>query len=118
MDGRTQEPVITYLKKCFNADYVDMITEAGPNRILSEGTEAGKLAAIEARVRISVEQHSSVGIAVVGHHDCAGNPCEETEQPEHTSAAVQRISRIFPTVPVIGLWVDADWSVHELEDIL
>jgi len=31
MDGRVQLPVINYLKERFSANYVDMITEPGPN---------------------------------------------------------------------------------------
>ncbi len=36
MDGRIQIPVIDYVKKRFHVRYVDMITEPGPVRILSE----------------------------------------------------------------------------------
>lgn len=32
MDGRVQEPVIKWMKEKYNATYVDMITEAGPNK--------------------------------------------------------------------------------------
>jgi len=38
IDGRIQLPVIEYLKIRFNVEYVDTITEAGPNLILSENT--------------------------------------------------------------------------------
>ncbi len=36
MDGRTQLTVINYLQKHFGVVHVDMITEAGPNKILAE----------------------------------------------------------------------------------
>ena len=36
MDGRVQLPVINYLKDQYKIDYVDMITEPGPIKILSE----------------------------------------------------------------------------------
>ena len=39
MDGRVQIPVITYLKERFKADYVDVVSEPGPNRILAEGSD-------------------------------------------------------------------------------
>ena len=35
--GRVQEPVINWMKKTYTANYVDMITEAGPNKILLYG---------------------------------------------------------------------------------
>jgi hypothetical protein len=39
MDGRVQLPVIEWLKKEYEADYVDMITEPGPNKILAENKD-------------------------------------------------------------------------------
>ncbi len=36
MDGRTQIPVIEFLKKNFQVDYVDMIKVHRPNRIQAE----------------------------------------------------------------------------------
>ena len=39
MDGRVQKPVIEYLQKSFGVDYVDMVTEPGPNKILAEGKD-------------------------------------------------------------------------------
>ncbi|GAB4379897.1 MAG: hypothetical protein Kow0042_29680 [Calditrichia bacterium] len=36
LDGRVQLPVIQHLKKRFKVDFVDVITEPGPNLILSE----------------------------------------------------------------------------------
>ena len=35
MDGRAQKPVIGYLERKLKVDHVDMITEAGPDKILS-----------------------------------------------------------------------------------
>jgi hypothetical protein len=74
MDGRVQIPVTDYLKFNFGAEYVDMITEPGPNKILAENNDKIRLASIKERVAISVERHHSNLIALVGHHDCAGNP--------------------------------------------
>jgi len=116
MDGRVQIPVIQYLKERFGADYVDVISEPGPNRILADGSDIAAVESIERRVRISVEHHQSVGIAVVGHHDCAGNPSPEAEQRHHTSAAVHRIRSKFGHLPVVSLWVNEDWEVSEAQD--
>jgi len=115
MDGRVQIPVIRYLQDRFGADYVDVISEAGPNRILAEGCNAAAVESIERRIRISLEHHHSVGIAVIGHHDCAGNPSSRSEQRQHTAAAVFSLQRRFGHIPVIGLWVDEHWEVSELK---
>ena len=113
MDGRAQLPVIRYLKDRFGADYVDVVSEPGPNRVLAEGSDAGTIESIVERVKISVDQHGSVGIAVVGHHECAGNPAARSEQAQHTKAAVHYVRSRFDGVPVIGLWVDEGWKVSE-----
>ena len=114
MDGRVQIPVITYLKERFKVDYVDVVSEPGPNKILAEGSNQQLLESIWTRVEISITKHDSRGIAIVGHHDCAGNPVDESDQHLHTAAAVQRVRERFDSVPVIGLWVDPNWEVSEL----
>jgi len=76
-DGRTQLPVIAYLKEKCKVDYVDMVTEAGPVRILVDSADRALVDSIKHRVEISVEKHYSRYIAVAGHFDCAGNPVSE-----------------------------------------
>ena len=118
MDGRVQLPVAAFLKERFNVEYVDMITEAGPNRLLGKQTSFSLLESVFDRLRISVEHHHSVGIAVVGHYDCAGNPAEKEEQNAQTIAAAKYIRKRctrYRDIPIIGLWVDETWSVSEIE---
>jgi len=114
MDGRVQLPVIQYLQKRFNVDFVDSVTEAGPNLILSEARNNNSTQSILSRVNISVEHHDSVGIAVVGHHSCAGNPASRDEQGVHTLNAVQLLRQQYENMEVTGLWVDSHWDVHEV----
>ena len=114
MDGRVQFPVISFLQKRFAADYVDTITEAGPNRILSDAVDTVLIQSIINRLNISIEKHNSVGIAIVGHHDCAGNPSQKTMQIKHILKSIQILQKIFVNVETIGLWVDKDWQVQEI----
>ena len=118
MDGRVQIPVIRYLQERFAVDHVDLVSEPGPNRILADNSDTGAIESIERRVKISVENHHSVGIAVVGHYDCAGNPSSPVEQNHHTTTAVLRVRSKFQDIPVIGLWVHDNWEVTELKDDL
>ncbi len=69
MDGRVQLPVIRYLQNRFAVDYVDSVTEAGPNLLLARRRDADAVASILRRVRLSVERHGSVAINLVGHHE-------------------------------------------------
>lgn len=114
MDGRIQEPVSAYLKERFGVDYVDGITEPGPNGILARGEPQALVDSIVSRVRISVEKHGSVGIAVVGHFDCAGNPGDEAMQNEHTRTAIEKLHHLFDGLSIIGLYVDEQLNVKEV----
>ena len=115
MDGRIQLPVIRYLQSRFDAAYVDMITEAGPNLILATRRDIGLVESILARVQISVSNHASIGIAVVGHHDCAGNPASKAEQLAHVKGSVTFLRQCYQQLALIGLWVDENWDVSEVQ---
>ncbi len=114
MDGRVQLPVIKYLQDHFDAEYVDAVTEPGPNRILAHRKNPELTDSILARVNISVEQHGSVGIAVVGHHDCAGNPAAREEQSRHVREAIRFLREHYAQAEIIGLWVNAHWAVEKI----
>ena len=114
VDGRIQIPVIEYMKSTFGVTYVDLITEPGPNRILSENRDTSLVESIKRRVGISVEKHGSKIIAVIGHYDCAGNPADKETQLNHTLNAIDMVKQWGFDVQVIGLWVDEAWQVHEV----
>ncbi len=114
MDGRVQLQVISYLKKRFDAGFVDVITEPGPNRILAERNDPHAVDSIIERITISVEKHGSVGIAIVGHYDCAGNPASRDEQAVQLEKARVALEEQFPDVEIIKLWVDKTWKVNEV----
>ena len=76
MDGRIQIPVIDWLRRQYGVDYVDMITEPGPERLLAESKDVMASASIHRRLEISVNRHNSKLVAIEGHHDCAGNPTD------------------------------------------
>jgi predicted site-specific integrase-resolvase len=65
MEGRVQLPVINYLCKYFNVEYVDSITELGSNLILAEQKPFKLFQSILNRIKISIEKHKSRGIAIV-----------------------------------------------------
>lgn len=111
MDGRAQKPVSEFLEKNFGVHYVDMITEPGPNRILSEEGNASIIEQLKKKVAISVEKHGSQIIAIIAHHDCAGNPVSEDLQKEHLKKALDVItSWNFPVKKIIALWLDEDFK--------
>jgi hypothetical protein len=113
MDGRVQDSVKDYMKKNYGVDYVDMVTEPGPNKILADNSESGIIENIKKRVEISVGHHGSKVVAVVGHFGCAGNPTEKEAQIEHLKKAKTTVESFGFPVEVILLWVDGDWQTVE-----
>ncbi len=113
MDGRTQLSVNTWARKQFGVDFVDTITEPGPDKILAE---AGNPLAesIKARVRISVEKHGSKNIVLVAHHDCAGNPVEKQIHLAHLQKAAENVAKWGFSVPIHLLWVNEHWEVEQI----
>ncbi len=114
IDGRVQLPVIKYLQARFGADYIDSVTEAGPVVYLAEKTDSEQRESILRRVDISIKNHQSKGIAVVAHHDCAGNAVDEGRQMGQLEQAIEFLASRYGDVEVIGLWVGSDWSVREI----
>ena len=115
MDGRVQEPVNNWMKERTGAEYIDVITEAGPDRILASTATASRL--ILERILISRDKHDSKDLAVVAHHDCAGNPVTR----EQHLADLKRAARILSTwnleMKLLLLWVNSDWKVEMIEEI-
>jgi ABC-type lipoprotein release transport system permease subunit len=114
MDGRTQIPVINFLKEKYKVEFIDNITEPGPNLILSEQKKTQLLNSIFERVDISINKHSSKGIAVIGHYDCAGNPASESEQKTHLNKSLELLRSKYPHVIVTALWLNKNFDVTEL----
>ena len=114
MDGRVQLPVINYLKDRFKAEYIDSITEAGPVLYLAEKTNSQQTKSILQRIDISINNHKSKGIAVVAHHDCAGNPADDQTQISQLQQAINFLAGRYANVEITGLWVGSDFSVTEI----
>lgn len=114
MDGRTQLPAQEFLKRRLEVDYIDTVTEAGPVRILAEEPESALTDSILSRVRISTDKHGSRCVAIVAHHDCAGNPAPEDEQRRQLDLAVRFIAAQCPGIRVLGLWINQTWSVTQV----
>lgn len=114
MDGRVQLPVIDWMRKEYDADCVDMITEPGPVKILAENTQNSLVESLRKRTEISVYKHGSLCIAVIGHFDCAGNPVGKEIQLEQLIKSLKTIQSWGFPIKTIGLWVDENWTVERV----
>jgi len=119
MDGRVQDAVKKYMQENYGVDYVDMVTEPGPNKILADKEWGSAYAPgviienIKKRVEISVHHHNSKIVAIVGHFGCAGNPAEKLEQIDHLKMAQKTVEGFNLGAEVVLLWVDGDWTTVE-----
>jgi carbonic anhydrase len=115
IDGRVQEPVISFLKKKCDVEYVDVVTEAGPDRLLAESMDYDLVRSIYQRVEVSFRKHGSKHVAIVGHHDCAGNPVAKETHLSQIRASIQNLRMRHPEKNVLGLWVNENWEVEEVD---
>ena len=115
MDGRVQDPVNSWMKKTTGADYIDVITEAGPDRIMASTATASRL--ILQRILISRDKHGSKDLAVVAHYDCAGNPVAYEKHLTHLKRAAKIMSTWDLGMRIMMLWVDKNWEVELVEEI-
>jgi len=114
IDGRTQLPITEWIKKNYDVDFVDMITEPGVDKMLSQGG-AEEITAIKSKVLISINAHHSNVIVVAGHHDCAGNPVPKEEHLNQIRKGVQTIRSWNLPVRVIGVWINDKWNIELME---
>ncbi len=115
MDGRTQLPVIEFLKSKLSVEYIDIVTEPGPVRILAEQSNSAQADSIISRVDISVNKHKSVAVAIIAHHDCAGNPADEGTQKQQLASAAMFLKEKYPHLQIISLWLNSSFTVTELQ---
>jgi hypothetical protein len=86
IDGRTQGPLIKWVRRRARVDYVDLVTEPGVDKALSQGSDT-EIAAIRTKVEVSARAHHSrlCGTAVYSRfpsHRLQSRSC--TDDRSHT----------------------------------
>ncbi len=107
IDGRIQEPIHKYFKDSFNADYVNIITEPGINRVLARD-ESSISERIYQKVINSIDFHNSKLIVIVGHYNCGANPSSEAVHIMQIKKSLEIMQEWdLPGDPVLmGLWIN------------
>ena len=113
MDGRTQDPVSKWMKTKYGLDYVDTITEPGPDKIIADGIQPN-LDSIKTRLLISVEKHGSKVVAIVAHDECAGNPVSKEEHLAHVKKSAEVVRAWGLGLEVVTVWVNNKWELEEV----
>ena len=118
IDGRVQYPVMDFLKNNYNMRFFDAATEAGPLKILTERTDKCRLFSLKEQISTSLEVNGSRFIAVVGHHDCNGNPQERSVQEKQLDDALEYLMKAYgDEIVYVGLYVNEKWEVEEYKRI-
>lgn len=114
IDGRTQEPVIDFMKQKYDIDGVDMVTFPGVDGIISSSGDLDAIKLVRNAVTVSIEKHGSRIIAVVGHFDCAGNPGNREHHYSHIGKAVKQVSSWNFDGEIVGLYVNDKRQIEEV----
>ncbi|MCP4310054.1 MAG: hypothetical protein GY790_02225 [Bacteroidetes bacterium] len=118
IDGRIQYPVMDFLRNTYDMDFFDSATEAGPLKILSERTDKCRLFSLKEQIKASLEINGSRFIALVGHHDCKGNPEERDVQEKQIDDALEYLRKAYgEEIVYVGLYVNEKWEVEEYKRI-
>lgn len=115
IDGRTIQPVMDWVKANHHVDYVDMVTEPGPDKLLTAGTPA-QIEGVKTKVLVSVNAHGSKVICIAGHYNCAANSVTDAEHRQMIQQSAQVIAGWNLPVRVIGLWVNQSWQIEVVCD--
>jgi hypothetical protein len=111
IDGRTQIPIIQWMKDYFGLDYVDLVTEPGMDKVLSQGSQCDTFR-IKNNTITSISAHDSKVIVVIGHYDCAANPVSDYKHFQDIYNSVFQVKTWGLPAKVVGLWVDENWNVQ------
>lgn len=114
IDGRVHEPVVGWVRSRFDVEFVDLLTQAGPDLALcSHGDD--EVGHVRRQLGVSTGAHAPRVLVVAGHADCAANPASGSEHRRQVCCALSRAREWAPGLPVVGVWVDADGRVEQLD---
>jgi carbonic anhydrase len=102
IDGRIQRPVQDWARNHLAVDYLDVVTEPGPDSVVDTTSEPA-LAALLRKVKVSQRAHGSATLLVAGHSDCAGNPATDDEHQRQLHRAADRLARNLPGTRIIAV---------------
>lgn len=111
IDGRAQRPINEWVRQNAHADFVDTVTWAGVDGVLTTG-DADITAHIRDAVEISVQAHGSAFVALAGHFECAAFPGDRERHLAAIRAAVDIVSDWNLGVKVVGLWINDQWQIE------
>lgn len=117
MDGRIQTETREWMLSHFDLRFVDKITEPGMDGFLAEKSKE-HLEHIREMLLISIKQHGSRFIAVVGHvNSCIGNPVPADVHRKQIRRGMELVRSWLPwdlyhDIKIVGLLLNEEWKVE------
>lgn len=115
VDGRAMGPLTNWLKQRFLVNYIDLITEPELDTVLLHAPEV-QLDSIRRKVLYSSDAHHPQVIAIVAHHDCAGNAISRSDHVTQLKRGAALISSWVPGTLILGLWINETWQIEPIYD--
>lgn len=113
IDGRFHQPLTVWAKKRLSVDNIDLITEAGPDKIISENKKPN-IDLIKEQIQISINLHNSMHVIIAAHDDCAANRVSPLEHCQHLKSALKVMKGWKLPVELICVFIDADFNIEEI----
>ena len=108
IDGRIQTPLHEWIRKNYQVDYVDTVTEPGVDKLAQQE----QLDRIRRCAMISSRAHGSKLIVVSGHHQCAANPGTREKHVPQIRRLADAAGSWGLGCTIVGVWVNEDWQVE------
>jgi carbonic anhydrase len=121
IDGRIQRPLDEWVRNHLDVEYLDTITEPGPEAVLTTTGERCLEVLLE-KVQISQQAHGSATLVIAGHADCAGNPVSAEEHRSQLRQSATRLAGWLPNTRIIAVHADRCgeqcWSTEVVAEVL
>jgi hypothetical protein len=126
MDGRVQGPNENFIQEKTGAEFVDRVPQPGLEGIIWNvghgGSGRNQARLVNKMLLISTQNHSSLGIVVGGHDECAGNPIgydKKEEQIVYAADIIEQMARAGGSkAPVFATYTDRSpqglWVANEI----
>lgn len=102
IDGRIQRPLDDWVRSHLDVEYLDTITEPGPEAMLNT-TDELCLSVILEKVAISQRAHGSATLVIAAHSDCAGNPVSDDEHRTQLRQGLARLAARLPGIRILAV---------------
>jgi len=114
-DGRIQIPALSFLHELWHSDWVDVVSETAPEKILSENKDRDAISHLHQNIKASLDTQGEQRIAVVAHSTCDSNAVPDDQKKEMLRATTLILQKRYPEASVIGIWIDKNGKPQQIE---